>query len=296
MNKYVCMVFARSKKHVVSAVIVATIMAVSAAPAMAAPDAAARGLLPASVRDAGALTVGMPLDYEPYNFMGADGKAQGLDVDIFNGIAETLGLKPQINRMGFASIIPAVSGARIQVGMSGIGILPARLKVVSFVRYSVATNGLVVASGNPAKINTHDACGHTIALEKGTSPELYWETAANDCTKQGKPKMNLLVLDGEGPQMLAIQSGRAEAAGVGYATAVVVAQHSGGKLSVAEGGAAPGGELDCGVAISKDDPQLGNAIAAALKVMVANGSYDAIFRKWGLSALRSTPSFVAEAQ
>lgn len=296
MKKSVPFVFARSMKAVASAIAIATIMAVSVVPAMAAPDAAARGLLPASVRDAGVLTAGMPLDYEPYNFMGADGKAQGLDVDIFNGIAGTLGLKPQINRMGFASIIPAVSGARIQVGMSGIGIMPARLKVVSFARYSVATNGLVVASGNPAKINTQDVCGHTIALEKGTSPEAYWEGAANDCTKQGKPKMNLLVLDGEGPQMLAIQSGRAEAAGVGYATAVVIAQHSGGKLAVADGGAAPGGALDCGVAFSRDNPQLGKAIVAALKVMVANGSYDAIFKKWGLPALRSDPAFVAEAQ
>jgi len=295
MKKSVPVAFVRSMKAVALPLVIA-IVAASAVPAMAAPDTAARGLLPASVRDSGVLTVGMPLDYEPYNFMGADGKPHGLDVDIFDGIAETLGLKPQINRMGFASIIPAVSGARIEVGMSGIGIMPARLKVVSFARYSVATNGLVVASGNPAKINTQNACGHTIALEKGTSPELYWEGAADDCVKQGKPKMSLLVLDGEGPQMLAIQSGRAEAAGVGYATAVVVAQHSGGKLAVADGGPALGSTLDCGVAVSRDNPQLGKAIVAALKVMVANGSYDAIFKKWGLSALRSDPAFVAEAQ
>jgi polar amino acid transport system substrate-binding protein len=296
MKKRVSSAFSRCAKAGISAVVLATMMAISAAPAMATTDAAARALLPQGVRDVGVLTAGMPLDYEPYNFMGADSKPTGLDVDIFNGIAETLGLKPQISRMGFASIIPAVSGGRVQVGMSGIGILPARLKVVSFVRYSVASIGLVVASGNPAKISTQNACGHTIALEKGTTPELYWESAASDCIKQGKPKMSLLVLDGEGPQMLAIQSGRAEAAGVGYATAVVIAEHSGGKLGVADGGAAPGGVSDCGVAFDRDDPQLGRAIEAALKTMVANGTYDALFKKWGVSALRSDPAFVAETK
>jgi polar amino acid transport system substrate-binding protein len=134
MKKRVSSAFSRCAKAGISAVVLATMMAISAAPAMATTDAAARALLPQGVRDVGVLTAGMPLDYEPYNFMGADSKPTGLDVDIFNGIAETLGLKPQISRMGFASIIPAVSGGRVQVGMSGIGILPARLKVVSFVR------------------------------------------------------------------------------------------------------------------------------------------------------------------
>lgn len=261
-----------------------------------AQDAAARALLPQEVRERGVLTAGMPLDYEPYNFLDAQGRQLGLDVDVFDGIAAQLGLRPQITRMGFASLIPAVAGGRIDVGMAGISIMPARLNAVSFVRYSVSNNGLVVAKGNPAHVNTQNACGHTIALEKGTSPQLFWEAAAAGCTREGKPKMTLLIFDGEGPQMLAVQSGRAEAAGVGFATAVVVAQHSGGRLEVAAGGPAPGRMDDAGIAFSKDDAQLGRAIEAALKTMVANGSYDAIFAKWKVSPLRSQPLLVQEEQ
>lgn len=279
---------------IVAAVLPAADARAASVDASAPAVVAARKLVPADVRSKGTLVAAMPLDYEPYNFLDDKNEQMGLDVDLFHSIAEVLGLKPEIQRMGFASVIPSVTGGRVDVGMSAMSILKPRLKVVSFVRYSHANQGLVVSKGNPAGVSTGNACGHTIALEKGTQPFLYWQDYAARCEAEGKPKMTLLVFDGKGPQMLAVESGRAEAFGVGYATATIAGKHSGGKLETAPGGPAPGGNVETGIVYAKTQPQLGQAIEAALKVLVANGAYAQIFAKWGLSDLTETPAIIAE--
>jgi polar amino acid transport system substrate-binding protein len=265
-----------------------------AAPARAddAAIASARASLPDEMKAKGVLVAGMPLDYEPYTFVDDKNQPVGIDVDLIADVAKILGLKLQIQRIGFASLIPALQGGRIDVGMAGMGILPARLKVVSFVRYGQSQNGLVVRKGNPTKVSNLDACGHSIALEKGTTPLLFWEDVAKKCLADNKPKIDVMVFDGEGPQMLAVESGRAEAGGLGYATTVSVAKHSDGKLEVAAGGAAPGPALENGIPFKKDNVKFGAALEAAMKIMVADGRYDAIFAKWDVSPLRAPVGLV----
>jgi polar amino acid transport system substrate-binding protein len=103
---------------------------ISFAAAAASVDEAARALLPEELRVKGVLTAAMPLDFEPYNYLDENNEQVGLDVDIFKAVAEVLGLKPQIERLAFASVIPAVSGGRVDVGMSSMGILDTRLKQI----------------------------------------------------------------------------------------------------------------------------------------------------------------------
>ena len=256
-----------------------------------AADDAARALLPDDIRQRGTLTAAMPLDFEPFNYLDENNQQVGLDVEIFQAVAGVLGLKPDIERMSFSSIIASVKGGRVDVGMSALGILPARLPVISFVRYGYLSSGLAVRKGNPANITTADGCGHTLAMEKGTNSLLLWQDIAKKCEAAGKP-VNLMIFDGKGPQVLAVETGRAEAAGFSYASTLVAAKHSDGKLEAAPGGPIPGGTVEAGIAFSKDKPELGHALEAALKVIVANGTYNKIFEKWGLSSDRAPVAIV----
>jgi len=258
--------------------------------AAASVDEAARALLPEELRAKGVLTAAMPLDFEPYNYLDENNEQVGLDVDIFKAVAEVLGLKPQIERLAFASIIPAVSGGRVDVGMSSMGILEARLKQISFVRYTILTNGLIVRKGNPSKVSNVDACGHSIAVEKGTQPVFVWEEKAKECEAAGKPKIEIMVLDGKGPQVMAVEAGRAEAAAVSYATSIIAGKHSDGKLEPAPGGPVPGAAVDAGIGFKKENRQLGQAIEAALNVLIANGTYAKIFEKWQMNGLEAKPA------
>ena len=256
----------------------------------AAVDEAARALLPDDLKQKGTLVAAMPLDFEPFNYLDEKNEQAGLDVELIRAIGERLGLKVDIQRIGFASMIPAVSGGRVDVAMSAMGILPARLPLVSFVRYGHFSNGLVVRKGNPTGIRNDDACGHTIAVEKGTQPLMVWQKKSDECTAAGKAKIELLVFEGKGPQVLAVESGRAEAAGVGFATAIVAAKHSNGKMDAAPGGPVPGATVECGIAFNKEKVKLGQALEAGLKAMVADGTYDRIYAKWSLSPERAAPA------
>src|SRR3712207_9031744 len=92
-------------------------------------------------------------------------------------------------------MIPSVSGGRVDAAMSAMGILPARLPLVSFVRYGHFSNGLVVRKGNPTKVRNDDACGHIISVEKGTQPLLVWQKKSDECVAAGKPKIELMVFE-----------------------------------------------------------------------------------------------------
>ena len=256
----------------------------------AAVDEAARALLPDDIKQKGTLVVAMPLDFEPFNYLDEKNEQTGLDVDMIRAIGDKLGLKVDIQRIGFASMIPGVSGGRVDAAMSAMGILPARLPLVSFVRYGHFSNGLVVRKGNPTNVRNDDACGHTIAVEKGTQPLLVWQKKSDECVAAGKAKIELLVFEGKGPQVLAVESGRAEAAGVGFATAIVAAKHSNGKLDAAPGGPVPGATVECGIAFNKQNVKLGQALEAALKSLVKDGTYDKIWEKWSLSPERAPPA------
>jgi len=261
----------------------------------AATDEAARALLPDDIKQKGTLAVAMPLDFEPFNWLDEKNQPVGIDVDMIRAIGERLGLKVDIQRMGFASMIPSVSGGRVDAAMSAMGILPARLPLVSFVRYGHFSNGLVVRQGNPTHVRNDDACGHTISVEKGTQPLLVWEKKSAECVAAGKPKIELMVFEGKGPQVLAVESGRAEAAGVGYATGIVAAKHSNGKLEAAPGGPVPGATVECGIAFNKQNVRLGQAMEAALKTLVADGTYDKIWAAYDLSAERAAPALIQQA-
>ena len=274
------------------AAVVLALSAATFAGKASAVDEAARSLLPQDIRDKGVLVAGMPLDFEPFNYLDASDKKVGLDVDLFRAVGDVLGVKTEIERLGFASIIPAVQGKRVDVGMSAMGILKPRLKLVSFARYGHFSNGLVVKAGNPANVRNDDGCGARIAAEKGTQPLFLWQDIAAKCKADGKKPINLMVFEGKGAQFLAIETGRADAAAVGFATAVVAAKHSNGKLEAAPGGPVPGGTIECGISFAKDRLELGKALEAAIVVLRKNGTYDAIFKKWGLSEERAEPGVV----
>lgn len=260
----------------------------------AAVDEAARALLPDDIKQRGTLIVAMPLDFEPFNYLDEKTQPVGLDVDMIRAIGDRLGLKVDIQRMGFASMIPSVSGGRVDAAMSAMGILPARLSLVSFVRYGHFSNGLVVRKGNPTNVRNDDACGHILSVEKGTQPLLVWQKKSDECVATGKPKIELMVFEGKGPQVLAVESGRAEGAGVGFATAIIAAKHSNGRLEAAPGGPVPGATVECGIAFNKQNVKLGQAIEAALKTLVNDGTYDKIWAAYDLSAERASPALIQQ--
>src|SRR3954453_9544524 len=85
----------------------------------AAADRSLSDKVPADIKTAGKLVIGTDSTYAPNEFLDSDGKTViGFDVDLFNAVAQKLGLKTEWQSATFDSIIPGVKTKKYAVGVS----------------------------------------------------------------------------------------------------------------------------------------------------------------------------------
>jgi len=181
----------------------------------------------------------------------------------------------------FSSIIPGLASGKYGLGMSSFTDTLARQKVVDFVTYfSAGTSFFVKTQGGPAIETLADLCGHTVAVEAGTTEQSDALGQASKCKKAGKPAEKVSSFPDQSSANLALSSGRAQ---VGMADSPVAAyqvKQSKGefKLVGKTYGTAP-----YGIAIPKGSG-MAPPILAALKVLMGDGKYMAILKTWGIAS------------
>jgi polar amino acid transport system substrate-binding protein len=119
-----------------------------------------------------------------------------------------------------------------------------------------------------------------VAVEKGTTEQEEATKQSGACTKEGKKAVNVLSFPGQNPVNLAIASGRAELAMADSPVVLYQIKLSNGtfKLAGETYGVAP-----YGIAIPKTTGMTAPTLAA-LKKLIANGTYTQILAKWGLQS------------
>jgi polar amino acid transport system substrate-binding protein len=125
-----------------------------------------------------------------------------------------------------------------------------------------------------------DLCGKTVAVEKGTTEEADATTQSGKCKASGKPAVNVLTFSDQNGANLALASGRAQLVMADSPVAAYALKKSNGqfKLTGQTYGTAP-----YGLAIPKSSG-LDQAVMAALKDLMTNGTYSSIMAKWGLQS------------
>ncbi|GAC1440222.1 MAG: ABC transporter substrate-binding protein [Mycobacteriales bacterium] len=238
-----------------------------------------KSLVPADIAKAGVIRAATDGTYPPNEFTGPDGKTlMGFDIDLGNAVAQRLGLKIQFANAKFDSILTGIQGNRYDVAFSSFTDNKDRQKKVDFVDYFTAGTSILVKKGNPEKINAlEDLCGKKIALESGTVQV----TIAKGAKCGAGKKIEIAQLPDDAAARLQVKTGRAVADMNDFPVAAYNAKTSGGGNDYEVVGTqyetAP-----YGIAVSKDLTGLRDAIQAALKAMVADGSYDAILKKWDI--------------
>ena len=254
----------------------------SASAAAATADPAAQALVPAAIKSKGTLTVAADASYAPDEFIASDGSTVvGMDADFAKAIGAVLGLKVQVSNVTFDNIIPGLQANKYDLGMSSFTDTKDREKTVDFVTYFTAgTSFFVKASGGPSIQALGDLCGHKVSVEKGTTEETDAQGQATACTSGGKPALEVQSYPDQSSANLALTSGRAD---VGMADSPVAAyqvKQSNGvfKLSGPSYGNAP-----YGIAIPKGNG-MAQAILAAIKDLMSNGTYTSILNTWGIQS------------
>jgi polar amino acid transport system substrate-binding protein len=253
-----------------------------------AEDPTIAASVPAAIKSKGTLNVGTEAQYAPNEFVAPDGHTIiGMDPDLVTALAKVMGLRASYHNATFESIIPGIQAGRYDIGASSFTDTKEREKTVDFVTYFKAGISFYAKTSNSSNVTSVAAlCGRTVALEKGTTEQEEAEAQTKACTKEGKKPVGILSFPGQNPVNLAVASGRAE---LGMADSPVVAyqieqSHGQFKLLCKCYGFAP-----YGLALSKTGG-MAQPMLAALKKLMADGTYTRILTKWGIQSGAITES------
>ena len=250
-------------------------------------DAAIAKLVPAAVKSKGTLTVAADASYAPDEYFASDGHTViGMDPDLATALGTAMGLKVKVVNVTFDSIIPGLAAGKYDIGASSFSDTKEREKTVDFVDYaSVGESFYTKAQGGTTIASISDICGKTVSVEKGTTEEADAGTQSAKCKKAGKPAVTVLSYTDQNGANLAVASGRAQLGFADTPPAVYQVNKTHGEFKLVGAAYATG---PYGLAIPKNSG-LAPAVQAAMKMLVQNGQFATIIKKWGLPATIQIP-------
>jgi len=209
-------------------------------------------------------------------------KLVGFDVDLSREVLECAGIKFEFFIGGWSGMLPALNAGQIDLFWDDLYYTAERAKQVNYVTYMQAGTGALTQVGNPKKIASMDTlCGTTVAVGVGTVEDPQVRAADEKCKAGGKPAINIMTFPDVAAGTRLIQSARADTMlyDLGLIDSLVKDQpklYSRG-FSVLSG-------LAIGVAMSKQNKDLMNAVYDGMRVMQSTGRQKALFLKYGLDS------------
>ncbi|MFJ5138587.1 ABC transporter substrate-binding protein [Streptomyces sp. NPDC088707] len=257
-----------------------------------AKDPALHDLLPEKIKKAGQVRVATDVPYPPFEMFVKEGEPTltGLDYDLGQALGAKLGVRFSFTPQKFDGIVPAIQAGKFDAAMSAITDNKDRQKVVDFVDYSQSGSGILVAEGNPAKVATlDDLCGRKVAVQAATNQLDLLKSHQAACSAAGKGQIDIQTFPKDSDAQLALRAGKVIAQVLTKPAAGWVAKTAGNgaTFDLVEDPAAPGGynASPNGIAVSKQLPELTDAILKALQALIDDGDLVHIYDKYGVASI-----------
>ncbi|HEY5121297.1 MAG TPA: ABC transporter substrate-binding protein [Acidimicrobiales bacterium] len=264
---------------IVSLVLASSVIA-GAASTSGKYNAADAKLVPTSFKGT-VLQVASDATYAPDESMKGT-KVVGFDADLISAIGTTLGIQTKENNVTFDSILLGIASGRYQIGNSSFTDNKAREKQVNFVDYFQAGEGVYAKTSTKVKFTGLSSfCGLKVAVETSTVEQTDAQTTAKTCPSS--KKLTILTYGTQTEADLAVSSGQATVGFLDSQVAGYVVAQSKGVFKLV-GSAVNVAPYGIATAKTADGKGLAKAIKAALKTLIANGTYGSILKKWGVSA------------
>jgi polar amino acid transport system substrate-binding protein len=242
-----------------------------------------RARLPKEIVDAGKMTTVNNGSFPPYEIVTGT-ELSGATKDISDAIGQLLGVEiDHASVAGLPALLSGIDSGRYQFAMGPVGDYPDRQKSNDFVDWVREYVVFAVQKGNPADITSLDtACGKRIAVMSGGSAEKVIKEQSQKCTDGGKPAVEVQSFTDQPSSILAVRSKRSDAFFSSQAPLTYFVQQANGQLELAAVGK-PNGFKDIyqGAVVPKGSP-LGEVLRDSFKILMDNGTYAAIMKKWGL--------------
>ena len=200
----------------------------------------------------------------PWAYPGDGDAPKGFVNSIALGVLDKMGItniEPVVTDWG--GLIPGLNANRFDVITGGMYILESRCENVDFSEpIGVFGDAFIVAGGNPKGIQTYvDIRDKGAILVTGAGYNIV-EVAK----REGIADDNVMQVPGPTEILAAVRAGRADAGGVTFFTARVLAEQAGGEIDITDPSLLPEWTLSwVGIGFRKDDDEFRGAFNAALK-------------------------------
>ena len=235
-----------------------------------------------SIKSAGAVKIGMLVDFPPFGIMNTSNEPDGYDADVAKLLAKELGVKVQIVPVTGPNRIPYLQSNQVDLLVASLGITEERAKSVDFSQPYAGISIGVFGAKDTAVSKPEDLSGKTIGVARASTQD-------TGVTKIAPKDAKIQRFDDDASAVQALLSGQVELIGVSNVVAAQIEKAAPGrfdqKLQLSQ-------QVQ-GIAVRKGSAELLVAINAFVEKVKANGELNKIHEKWLGAPL---PDFVAGAK
>lgn len=221
---------------------------------------------------AGTLKVCSDFQFPPLEYIDDKNQPTGFGVEMVNALGKKMGLKVEWSpALKFDTLVPMIAqGGKYDIACASISITDERKQQVNFSTPYLDSNlGIGALKTGVQNIEELDQPGKKIAVQSGSTGEAW----ANENLKNAE----VVIMDDNVATFAAVQAGQVDAIGIDLPVLQWSVKNSYKDMQVIK--EIPTGE-QYGLAISKNNPALAQAIDKALAEIKQDGTYQQIFDKY----------------
>lgn len=237
-------------------------------------------LLPAAIQESGVIRVAAQIDLPPQQYYDEDNKTViGISPDLADALGAVLGVDFEFTNVSFNAIIPGLESGRFDLGITAMNDTLERQEQVTFVDYIQSGVRLMVKAGNPSGVTSlEEMCGKSIATLQGSVNNERIEKASQEhCVDEGKSPIDMQIYASSPDARQAMLTGRVDASLIDQIAGAYQVQQLPDEVEQV-GPFYPASNM--GMPMKKGSRELATALHEAMKIIIADGTYLEVLKKW----------------
>jgi polar amino acid transport system substrate-binding protein len=229
------------------------------------------------IKQAGEMKIAMSGAYPPFNFINEKNEVVGFDAAIGREIVRRLGLKPVIVTTAWDGILAGLLAEKYDTICGSMTITAKRQEVVDFVGPYYRSGRGIFIRNDDTMATLADLEGKNIGVTLGETHEKWARTQKGwkIHTYKGLPEL-----------FLELENKRIDAIVIDSIPGLLAIKKTGKPIKKMDLPQIEGGDVNIGIAIRKNNPELKAAMQKALDDMMADGTYTKISNEWIGSDIR----------